>query len=199
MPLFRKKEPQQAVDWLIVGLGNPGVEYERTRHNLGFAAIDLMGATCWKTERKALTAQVGSLMLAKPQTFMNNSGRAIDALVQASGIDPTQRLIVIHDDLDLPPWELRIKRGGGHGGHNGLRSIIEALGIQDFIRVRIGIGRPPGRMESADYVLAQMRPAQLEGAQAAAQLAADATLKITTTGLIAAQNHYNRAPEEPQV
>ena len=207
MSLFKKKE-QQSVDWLIVGLGNPGSEYEQTRHNLGFWVVNLLaerlGANYWKTEHKALTTRVkpqaatgeAALLLAKPQTFMNNSGRALSALAQATGVDALARLIVIHDDLDLPAGELRIKRGGGHGGHNGLRSIIDALGTKDFIRVRIGIGRPPGRMDSADYVLAQMRPAQVEEAQLTAQQAADATLKVVIDGLLAAQNYYHRAPEE---
>ena len=195
MPLFKKRE-QQAVEWLIVGLGNPGAEYAQTRHNLGFMAVDLMGASYWKTQHKALTARSGDLLLAKPQTFMNNSGRALGALVKATGIDPAQRLIVIHDELDLPAGVLRIKRGGGHGGHNGLRSIIETLGTQDFIRVRAGIGRPPGRMDGADYVLQATGPAQLEELRAEAQVAADATRAVVAEGLLAAQNFYHRACEE---
>ncbi|MCL2332477.1 MAG: aminoacyl-tRNA hydrolase [Actinomycetia bacterium] len=208
MSLFRKKE-QQSVDWLIVGLGNPGSEYEQTRHNQGFRVADLLaerlGASYWKTEHKALTTRVlpqaatgeAALLLAKPQTFMNNSGRALGALLQATEVDATSRLIVIHDDLDLPAGDVRIKHGGGHGGHNGLRSIIDALGTRDFIRVRAGIGRPPGRMDSADYVLAPLRPALIEEAQLAAQLAADAALKVVTDGTVAAQNYYHRTPEEP--
>lgn len=207
MALFGKKKEPQAVEWLIVGLGNPGPEYEQTRHNQGFRTVDILGqrlgASYWKTENKALTTLVkpqtatngSAVLLAKPQTFMNNSGRAVSALVAATGIDPRQRLIVIHDELDVPAGELRIKRGGGHAGHNGLRSIIDALGTKDFIRVRVGIGRPPGRMDSADYVLQALRPAQTEDALLAAQRAADATLAVICEGLLAAQNFYHRTLE----
>jgi len=211
MSLFGKKKEQQPVEWLIVGLGNPGAEYEQTRHNQGFRVADILaqrlGANYWKTEHKALTTRVkpqaatgdAALMLAKPQTFMNNSGRAVGVLVQATGVDPTQRLIVIHDELDIPEGEIRIKRGGGHAGHNGLRSIIEVLGTKDFIRVRVGIGRPPGRMDSADYVLAALCPAQQEEAQVTAAHAADATLVVVSDGLLAAQNLYHQAHEDSMV
>jgi len=202
MSLFKRKEQEAAVDWLIVGLGNPGAEYADTRHNQGFHAIDCLaqrlGANYWKTQHQALTAQVkpqpatggAPVMLAKPQTFMNNSGEAVRALLRALDIAPSQ-LIIIHDELDLPAGTVRIKRGGGHGGHNGLRSIIDALATQDFIRVRVGIGRPPGRQDSADYVLAQLKPAALEEAQIDAQCAADAALATVTQGLLAAQNHFH--------
>ncbi|MCL2655613.1 MAG: aminoacyl-tRNA hydrolase [Coriobacteriia bacterium] len=205
MALFRKKE-QQAVEWLVVGLGNPGAEYVQTRHNQGFwvaeVLADRLKANYWRLEHKALTARVNpqvatgeaALLLAKPQTFMNNSGHAVGALVQATGLAPSERLIVIHDELDVPAGEIRIKRGGGHAGHNGLRSIIDVLGTQDFIRVRVGIGRPPGRMDSADYVLAALRPAQLEEARVTAACAADATLAVVCNGLLAAQNFYHRGP-----
>jgi len=210
MALFRKNVSTDTIEWLVVGLGNPGAEYEQTRHNQGFHVVDVLGqrlgARYWKTEHKALTAQVkaqaatkdAALMLAKPQTFMNNSGRAVGALVQATGVDPCQRLIIIHDELDVPAGEVRIKRGGGHAGHNGLRSIMDVLGTRDFIRVRVGIGRPPGRMDSADYVLAPLRPPQQEEARLTAEHAADAALAIINDGLLAAQNFYHRAHEEPE-
>jgi len=207
MALFGKKKEQQPVEWLIVGLGNPGAEYEQTRHNQGFQTIDILaqrlGASYWKTECKALTTLVNkrmlgwpSALLAKPQTFMNNSGRSVDALVKATEVDPCERLIIVHDELDIPAGEIRIKRGGGHAGHNGLRSIIDALGTKDFIRVRVGIGRPPGRMDSADYVLAALRPAQQEEAAVDAQHAADAVMMVMNEGLLVAQNFYHRDPED---
>ena len=206
MALFRRKKETESVDWLIVGLGNPGAEYEQTRHNQGFRAIDILAerlkASYWKTDHEALCARIkpqpatgdAAVMLAKPQTFMNLSGRAVRGLARALNLKPEQ-IIIIHDELDLPAGEVRIKRGGGHGGHNGLRSIIDELQTQDFIRVRIGIGRPPGHHNGADYVLERLRPAQLEEAHVAAVQAADATLAVVTTGLLAAQNLYHRAHE----
>jgi len=207
MSLFGRKKEQQAVEWLIVGLGNPGAGYVQTRHNQGFRVAEVLAdrlkANYWKLSHKALTALVkpqaatadAVVLLAKPQTFMNNSGRAVGALVQATGIEPSEHLIVIHDELDVPAGEIRIKRGGGHAGHNGLRSIIDVMGTNDFIRVRVGIGRPPGRMDSADYVLAPLRPAQLEEAAVDAQRAADATLAVVCDGLLAAQSRFHTAHE----
>jgi PTH1 family peptidyl-tRNA hydrolase len=146
--------------YLIVGLGNPGREYENTRHNIGFRVVDSIaaahGMTFAKRQSKALVAEGvianQKVLLAKPQTYMNLSGEAVRGLLTFYKI-PLNRLLVISDDLDIPPGTLRIREKGGAGGQKGLKSIIEHLGTQEFARMRIGIGRPPGRMDPAAYVL----------------------------------------------
>lgn len=151
---------QEKADWLIVGLGNPGAEYADTRHNAGFKTVDALaeelGANYWKTECGCLTAKVKrnglQLVLAKPQSFMNLSGGPVKKACAQYGVQP-DRLLVIHDELDIPAGDVRAKFGGGHAGHNGLRSICDTLGTRDWHRVRVGIGRPPGKMDPADYVL----------------------------------------------
>jgi len=170
---FRKKNKaktkQEPADYLIVGLGNPGAKYAQTRHNVGFIAVDALaeelGGNYWKDEAGALTCKIktgcrGSkeVVLAKPQTFMNLSGPSIKKLCDKYGINPEENLIVIADELDIPAGELRLKKGGGHAGHNGHRSTIDVLGTRDYQRVRVGIGRPPGKMSASDYVLAPLRP-----------------------------------------
>jgi len=145
---------------LIIGLGNPGIKYVNTRHNVGFAVIDILaaeiGASSFSSKHNALLSEgkIGNekVVLLKPQTYMNLSGQAVIAAALYYKIAPSE-IIVIHDDLDLPLGRLRIKKGGGHGGHNGLKSIFQCLGTQDFLRVKIGIGRPPAQIEVADYVL----------------------------------------------
>jgi PTH1 family peptidyl-tRNA hydrolase len=154
---------------LVVGLGNPGPEYAATRHNAGFLVVDLLAqnlrAAYWKDEAGAKVARVrlgeDELVLAKPQAFMNVSGKAVRRLLDSYGVE-VDDLVVVHDDLDLPEGSVRAKRGGGHGGHNGLRSLTETLGVGDYLRVRVGIGRPPGRMDPADYVLEPMRKEAFE-------------------------------------
>ena len=172
---FKKKKAvvqQESADYLIVGLGNPGAQYAQTRHNVGFMAIDALaedlGGSYWKDEAGALTCKIedkrnGSLVvLAKPQTFMNLSGSSVKKLCDKYGITPEENLIVIADELDLPHLEVRLKVGGGHAGHRGHRSIIDSLGTRDYKRIRVGIGRPPGKMNPSDYVLAPMRPQAFE-------------------------------------
>ena len=150
--------------YLIVGLGNPGLRYENTRHNIGFLALDRLakkhGITLGKIEHRAV---VGSgtilgkrVMLAKPQTFMNISGDSVGPLAHFYKIDP-DHIIVVHDDMDLPLGTLRLRMTGSSGGQNGLKHILQRMGTQDIARVRIGIGRPPGRMNPSDYVLAPFR------------------------------------------
>lgn len=183
---------------MIVGLGNPGSEYTHTRHNAGFMVVDLLGenlrASYWKDEAGAKTAVVrlgdDELVLVKPQTFVNVSGAAISKLLAAYGMD-TANLIVVHDDLDLSPGAVRVKRGGGHGGHNGLRSVNDSLGSGEYARVRIGIGRPPGRMDPADFVLQPMRGDTLEDFEAAIPTAAQATMHVLEHGVDSAMQEYN--------
>jgi PTH1 family peptidyl-tRNA hydrolase len=183
---------------MIVGLGNPGPEYERTRHNAGFLAVNLLGenlrATYWKDQASAKVAVVrfddGDLVLAKPLMFMNVSGGSVRRLVEDYAVEPAG-LIVVHDDIDLPAGEVRVKRGGGHGGHNGLRSLHEKLGTDDYLRVRVGVGRPPGRMDSADYVLQPLRGEAWEAFEASIPSAAQAALSILERGVELTMQDYN--------
>ncbi len=183
---------------MIVGLGNPGPEYERTRHNVGFMVVDLLGenlrASYWKDEAGAKTAVVrlgeDELVLAKPQTFVNVSGAAVSKLLAEYEVG-LEDLIVVHDDLDLPAEAVRVKRGGGHGGHNGLRSLNDELGSGEYARVRIGIGRPPGRMDPADFVLQPMRGEVLEDFEAVVPTAAQATMHVLEHGVESAMRDYN--------
>jgi PTH1 family peptidyl-tRNA hydrolase len=184
--------------WLVVGLGNPGPEYSETRHNAGFKVVDALGenlgASYWKDEAGARTALVrfgdDDLVLAEPQTYVNLSGKAIAKLAESYEVAP-EKVVVIHDDLDLPPGVVRVKRGGGHGGHNGLRSINEQLGSGDYPRVRIGIGRPPGRMDPADYVLEPVRGAAADELAAAVPTAAQAVVWVLEHGVESAMQEYN--------
>lgn len=183
---------------LIVGLGNPGAQYEETRHNAGFMAIDKLAdelrATYWKSELGALAAHVKykgeELILAKPQSFMNTSGGPVSKIAAAHKIKP-EEILVIHDELDLPCGKVRIKVGGGHGGHNGLRSIHDKLGSNAYTRVRVGIDHPPGRKPVADYVLSSPKGEQLEQFQVAINVAAEAALSVLNQGAIMAMNRYN--------
>lgn len=186
------------MDFLIVGLGNPGEKYEHTRHNAGFMAIDVLadrcGAKYWKNKGGAQVAECTCaghpVLLAKPQTFMNLSGTAVLNLVREYKLKPEQ-VIVIHDDLDIDPVSIRCKLGGGSAGHNGLKSITEKLQTPDYARIRVGIGRAPGRMNSADYVLAPLKKQALEDLEHGAQLAADAVEDVVAYGLTHAMNRYN--------
>lgn len=183
---------------LVVGLGNPGPRYVRTRHNAGFLAIDLLGenlgASYWKDEAGARTAVVrvggADVVLAEPQTFMNLSGTSVKKLVSAYEVQ-MRDVIVVHDDIDVPDGLVRAKAGGGHGGHNGLRSLIEHLGGNDFARVRVGVGRPPGRMDAADYVLEPLSKAAWERLESAIPHAAQCVMHILEQGIQSAMREYN--------
>ena len=184
---------------IVVGLGNPGKKYERTRHNAGFMAIDelvsviridLTQEKCHAVLGKG-TIGAEKIVLAKPQTYMNDSGRSVAALLKDSYAS-TADLIVLHDELDLAAGVVRVKIGGGHGGHNGLRSIIEYLGTPDFIRVRIGIGRPLAGMDTADYVLSPFFAEEREAAAKAAATAAEAVTVIVAQGVTKAMNQFNQ-------
>lgn len=183
---------------LVVGLGNPGPEYAHTRHNAGFLVVDLLGenlrAAYWKDEAGAKTSQVrlGSddVVLAKPETFMNISGKAVSKLSDIHE-SPHDEVIIVHDDIDLPEGSVRVKNGGGHGGHNGLRSLTEALGTDGYIRVRVGVGRPPGRMDAADYVLEPLRGAALDDLEAMVPTAAQAVIHILEHGVDSAMQEFN--------
>lgn len=183
---------------LVVGLGNPGPEYEQTRHNAGFLVVDLLGenlrANYWKDEAGAKVAVVrlgeGDLVLAKPQTFMNVSGASVRRLVELHEVSP-EELIIVHDDIDLAPGRVLCKRGGGHGGHNGLRSVHDKLQSDAYLRVRVGVGRPPGRMDPADWVLQKLKGDALEEFEDSIPTAAQAVIHILEHGIASAMQEYN--------
>lgn len=182
--------------WLIVGLGNPGPGYAGNRHNVGQLAVaELAGRTSstFKNHRaNAAVATIGGLVLAKPNTFMNVSGAPVAGLLRFYKI-PVERLIVLHDELDIPFDSVRLKFGGGHAGHNGLRDIMAATGTGDFTRVRIGIGRPPGRQPAADFVLKDFSAEERAVLPNLLVDAADATELIVAEGLTAAQLKFHTA------
>ena len=190
--------------WLIVGLGNPGPRYELTRHNVGQLVLDELAERRGETFRAhKANARVSEtwlrpggpkLVLAKPNTYMNLSGGPVAALLRFYSLEPSQ-LVVLHDELDLPFDTVRLKTGGGNGGHNGIRDISAAIGTGDFTRVRIGIGRPPGRQDPADYVLSPFSSAEREVLPNLLSDAADATEQLVTEGLLAAQQRFH-APKD---
>ena len=200
LSLFHLHTMTEKLPYLIVGLGNPGREYKDTRHNLGFMLIDRLtvrlNARGMKVQSKAIviTAQHEDrkLILAKPQTYMNLSGQSVQGLLRFYKI-PLENLLVAHDDIDLPFCALRIRPGGGPGGQNGMGSIIQQLGTQDFARLRIGIDRPPGRMDAAAYVLQEFSNKELMTVSETLDRAADAALTFATEGLNAAMNKFNGA------
>ena len=191
-----------------MGLGNPGAEFESSRHNAGADTVELLarrhGEKLKRSKEHALVAEVRvdgkRLALAVPQTYMNDSGRAVSPLVRRFGITDLARLVVVHDELDLPLGAVKVKEGGGLAGHNGLRSIKAWLRSDEFVRVRIGIGKPPGGKEGGvDHVLAA--PGRRERAllDTAVEVAADAVEMVLSAGVAAAQNAFNsrQLPPEP--
>lgn len=188
--------------YLIVGLGNPGREYRATRHNAGFMVVDAL-AQAWQIRMARVQAKaiIGSgvfsgqkVVLAKPQTYMNLSGESVMALMRFYKT-PADHLLVVHDDLDLPPGTLRLRPGGGAGGQKGVASIIQRLGGQDFARLRIGIGRPPGQMEAATYVLEDFTAAEQELMKLVLVRAVLAVETFVSEGLEMAMNRYNGVVE----
>ncbi|BBX06232.1 aminoacyl-tRNA hydrolase [Mycolicibacterium aichiense] len=184
---------------LVVGLGNPGPQYAKTRHNLGFMVADVLagriGAQFKVHKRSGAEIVTGRLahrpvVLAKPRTYMNESGRQVGPLAKFYSVMPTD-IIVIHDELDIDFGRIRLKLGGGEGGHNGLRSVANALGTKNFQRVRIGVGRPPGRKDPAAYVLEPFTAAERTEVPAICEQAADATELLIEAGLETAQNQVH--------
>lgn len=188
-----------ATPWLIAGLGNPGPRYADTPHNVGWLVIDELAERCGvrlgaARRAKATVAQARiagyPVVLLKPGDFMNNSGGPTKALLTYYHAAP-DRLIVIHDELDIPPHALRLKFGGGDNGHNGLRSLRSSLGSGEYYRVRVGVGRPVGRQDPADYLLSPWPSALRKDVPATVARAADAVEKLVGEGLAAAQNTFN--------
>lgn len=190
--------------WLVVGLGNPGPGYAGNRHNVGAMVLDQLAADLrerfGRHRARAEVAEVRlpplggrpgpRLVLAKPSSYMNESGGPVSGLARFFRVGPA-RLLVVHDELDIPFGELRLKQGGGEGGHNGLRSISQSLGTKDYCRLRIGIGRPPGRMDAADYVLHDFSPAERKELPILIAEAVDAIGDVATSGWEKAQQIVN--------
>jgi len=202
--LLRKPQSDPGLPiFLITGFGNPGREYMDTRHNIGFMAIDRichkLDVFLGKMQSNALTSQYRDdqrkIILAKPQTFMNLSGQAISGLLRFYKI-PVENLLVIHDDLDLPLGTLRIRPSGGSGGQKGLGSTIDRLGTQEFARLRLGIGRPPGNMDAADYVLKSFHANDRQMLDSVLDSAAEAALIFVREGLDTAMNRFNGSVEK---
>jgi PTH1 family peptidyl-tRNA hydrolase len=200
-PLFKTDttaEPKQT--FLIAGLGNPGRQYRQNRHNIGFRLIDRLaerlGVSFSRMESKALVTRADyqgqRLILAKPQTYMNLSGQAVGSLVRFYKM-PLENLLVAYDDVDLPLGVLRLRPQGGSAGQKGMKSIIERLGTNQFPRLRLGVDRPPGRMDAAAYVLQDFSSAQEELLAVTLERAVDAVLVFATEGLEVAMNQYNGA------
>lgn len=184
--------------FLIVGLGNPGEEYEHTRHNAGFDTVDKIvaeiGVRYWKNECGALTGKGAyhdiDVVLAKPQSYMNTSGGPVKQLMNAYGVSP-DHLVVIHDELDIDPGTIRVKHGGGLAGHNGLKSIADKLQTKDWTRIRVGIGRPPGRMPVVDWVLGRPKKEGWDDFVQGTHLASEAALFYLESGLEKTQQRFN--------
>ncbi len=192
--------------WLVVGLGNPGPSYAATRHNVGYLVADALAERVggsWRRHRSGRADTVegrlgtpGSdpsprVVLARPRTYMNESGAPVAAVASYAGVPP-ERVIAVHDELDLPFGEVRAKFGGGAGGHNGVRSVLRALGTGDFVRVRLGIGRPPGRQDPADFVLSAYTAAERSEVAVQAVVAADVVESIILRGLTITQSDFHR-------
>lgn len=184
--------------WLIVGLGNPGPSYSGNRHNVGAMVLDVLAGRiggslkAHKSRAQVLQGRLGPVpgsrvVLVRPTSYMNESGGQVNAAAQFFKVGPEQ-VVVVHDELDIPYAALRLKLGGGEGGHNGLRSISRALGTKDYLRVRVGIGRPPGRMDAADFVLRDFSPSERRDLPVLLEEAADAVELLLREGLGAAQN-----------
>jgi len=184
--------------WLLVGLGNPGPGYAGNRHNVGFMVVDLLAGRmggrfkAHKSRAEVLEGRLSGerVVLAKPRTFMNDSGGPVTGLRDFFKV-PLERIVVVHDELDLPYGGLRLKLGGGDNGHNGLKSIRRSLGSGEFHRVRFGIGRPPGRMDAAAFVLRDFGAAERKELDLEIDRAADAAEALVTQGLEQAQNTFN--------
>jgi PTH1 family peptidyl-tRNA hydrolase len=198
---LRRARSDDAIDtspWLVLGLGNPGAQYAGNRHNIGFMTIDVLAdrlGTSFKAHKsRADVAEIRIAghrsVLAKPRVFMNTSGGPAAGLVGFFKV-PLEQVVVVHDELDLEPGTIRLKHGGGDNGHNGLKSLRSSLGSGDFYRVRLGIGRPPGRQDPADYVLRDFPAAARADVGVQVARAAEAIETLIADGLVAAQNAFN--------
>ncbi len=194
-----KKNSSNQNTFLVVGLGNPGKEYVGTRHNVGAAVVEALAeahdCVLRKSRDQSLTAEIllegKKVLLAFPQTFMNNSGQAVSSIMRRNGISNPENLIVVHDEMDTPPGDLRIKFGGGLAGHNGLKSITNHLHTQDYLRLRLGIGKPADKDSGANYVLKRPSKAEQEIFSQAIQKAIEAIEALILEGKDAAMARFN--------
>lgn len=191
--------------WLVVGLGNPGPGYAGNRHNVGHMVVDELARrtsaqlSSHRSRAHVADVRLGTLpggvpgprvVLARPSSYMNVSGGPVKALAQYLDVPP-DRVVVVHDELDIPFAQVRLKQGGGEGGHNGLRSISQSLGTRDYVRVRVGVGRPPGRMDAADFVLKDFSTVERKELPWLVDAAADAVEMLVQQGLTAAQQRFH--------
>jgi peptidyl-tRNA hydrolase, PTH1 family len=197
--LFGRAGKGNPFDWLVVGIGNPGKEYARTRHNIGEDVVRLLAerhdAQLRSGRDDALVAETRvadqRVVLAVPITYVNESGRSVGPMVRRYRIESPDRVIVVHDELDLPPGVVRVKAGGGLAGHNGLRSVTQHLHTQDYLRVRIGVGKPPSKERGAGHVLSRVPRGERELLDVAVVEAADAVENIIGDGVDAAMQRFN--------
>jgi PTH1 family peptidyl-tRNA hydrolase len=188
----------EAGPWLVIGLGNPGAQYAGNRHNAGYLVLDVLAERAGskfkrhKARADVLESRIAGerAVLAKPWSYMNESGGPVSALRDFFKV-PVEQIVVVHDELDLAPGAIRLKQGGGDNGHNGLRSLRRSLGSGEFFRVRLGIGRPPGRQDPADFVLRDYSAADRKDLGVQLERAADAIETLLGQGLAAAQNAFN--------
>lgn len=188
--------------WLIAGLGNPGPGYSGNRHNVGQMVLDVLGARLGgkfgtsKARAVVLEGRLGiggpRLVLAKPLTYMNLTGGPVSQLAKFYGVEP-DHVVAVHDEIDIPFNTIKLKTGGGEGGHNGLRDMSKALGTKDYLRVRVGVGRPPGRQEAADYVLRDFSTTEKKDLPILLEEAADAVESVVLDGLLTAQQKFHSA------
>lgn len=198
----RQEKPESGKTFLIAGLGNPGKEYRSSRHNIGFMVVDELAhdleIKIGKVQQRSLVGngkyEAWHIILAKPQTFMNLSGSAISSLMRFYKIAP-ENLLVIHDDVDLPLGSLRLRPSGSSAGHRGMDSIIQHLHSQDFPRLRVGVGRPPGKMTTASYVLEGFLPSEQDLLEIMIKKSVDAVKILLKQGVETAMNKYNGAKE----
>jgi peptidyl-tRNA hydrolase, PTH1 family len=196
----RKDDAVSENTWLVVGLGNPGTQYAGNRHNVGQMVADELAArlgAAFKSHKTPSRVAEGflrpggpKLVIAKPNGYMNTSGGPVSALLKYYSL-PVDRLVLLHDELDIPFDTVRLKQGGGHGGHNGVRDVSKATDNGDFIRVRVGVGRPPGRQDSADFVLKDFSGTERQSLPNLVSDAADAVEAIVEHGLVAAQQRFH--------
>ncbi len=184
---------------LLVGLGNPGPDYAQTRHNVGFLVADgvarayraAFSARKFAAEIAEAAVSGARVWIMKPQTWMNHSGESVSPALRFWKLDP-QDLVVVHDDLELDPFRVQLKLGGGHGGHNGLKSINAHLGTPDYVRVRVGVGRPPQAMDPADYVLGRFGKGEQQALAECVERATEAARAVLVVGVAKAMNEFNR-------
>ena len=194
MSFFRKRDDRASDRWIVLGLGNPGSKYEGNRHNIGAVIIEEMtsesGANLKRHKSGCLIAEAGGVVYARPMSYMNENGRQTSALLRFYKVTP-EKLVVVHDELDIPFGDIRVKFGGGVAGHNGLKSLSQSIGTKDFTRVRFGISRPPGQKDPADHVLSDFTKAERSELPSLKQTAKDAVEKVVEHGVERAMNEVN--------